>query len=265
MRKDTRFYWQDRIAQEQNRLYTSTTEEMEQRLRELYATQSRKIEDELFATLFKMDTDKYLRGEPYLNDLYRTKEYNELLQRLNELTRELGGEEVRITEEGLIHAYEEAQRILERWVPKGSRKVDFNLPTAIDPQTAVHEIWCLDGREFSDRIWHNKQKLLRELRSGIEDFAARGETPYKISRKLFERMGVQEYCSYRIARTETAHVQVMSQVDKYKTMGFATGTFYANDPCDECQEHDGRSYPLDTIKSLIPKHPNCTCSFLIDV
>jgi len=107
--------------------------------------------------------------------------------------------------------------------------------------------------------------LLEELRSGIEDYATRGESAYNMSRHIFRRINVQEYCSYRIARTETAHVQVMSQVDKYKTMGFTTGTFYANDPCIECQEYDGRSFPLDRIQQLIPKHPNCTCSFLIDV
>ncbi len=152
MRKSTRYYWQDRIQQEQTRLYNSTTQEMERALRELYASQQKKIEYELGSLFLKMESDKYTRGEPYLNDLYRTKEYNELLQHLNRLMRELGGEEVNITEQGLIKAYEEAQAILEKFVPKGLRRFDFNIPTAIDPQRAVHEIWCLDGREFSDRI-----------------------------------------------------------------------------------------------------------------
>lgn len=99
----------------------------------------------------------------------------------------------------------------------------------------------------------------------MADYVARGESAFEIARGITQRLKVNIFCAYRLARTETAHIQVVGQAEKYKEMGFTHAIYLANDPCSECAAYDGQRFTLDEIQGLIPKHPNCTCSFLIDV
>lgn len=241
-----------------------TIEDCRKELVRLYEQAQGNLYQSIAEVWLKMDRDIERRGEPYLNDLYRTTNYNRLLEHFAALCKELGGEEERIIEKSLIRAYEEAQEVIEQYAPQGALKTDFVIPKAMDVKQIVHQTWCLDGQEFSDRIWKNKRQLLKELTTALNDFASRGESAYDMERYLSKRLGVSEFCAYRIARTETAHAQVSGQVDKYKEMGFTHGIFKADDPCDECGSHDGERYTLDQIRGLIPKHPNCTCYFLLD-
>lgn len=97
----------------------------------------------------------------------------------------------------------------------------------------------------------------------MADFTARGETPYAIASGIKKRLDVDLYSAYRIARTETAHAQIKGQVDKYEEMGFNRAIWLATDACDECAELDGQEFDLDVIQTMIPRHPNCECSFLL--
>ena len=106
---------------------------------------------------------------------------------------------------------------------------------------------------------------MQDLAHTMADFAARGVSPYEISRGIVERLGVDEYCAYRIARTETAHAQIASTASKYKSMGFTHCRFNATDPCEDCKALHGKLFTLDEIQGVIPKHPNCECSFLLEV
>ena len=106
---------------------------------------------------------------------------------------------------------------------------------------------------------------MKQLTKTMADFTAKGESPYKLSQEIVRNLAADEYCAYRIARTETAHAQVKGQVDKYKSMGFTHGIFNATDPCEDCGELDGQIFTLDEIQTLIPRHPNCECGFLLKV
>lgn len=122
----------------------------------------------------------------------------------------------------------------------------------------------MDGKEFSDRIWKDKANLVRVLERTLADSAARGLGSFQIAMEIQSRLKSNIFCAYRIARTETAHAQVMGQTERYMEYGFTHGYYLATDPCDECGYHDGQRYTLRELQQLIPKHPNCTCSFLLD-
>lgn len=110
----------------------------------------------------------------------------------------------------------------------------------------------------------------------MADFIARGESPYSIAQGIVKRLAVDEYCAFRIARTETAHAQVKGMTDKYREMGFTHGKYLAREEakitpqgvkeaCDICQELNGKIFTLKELESMIPKHPNCECSFTLEV
>ena len=264
MPKSTRYYWTARIMQENHRNLLSTVEEMDGELRRLYERQTKALLADLYGVWMKMERDTEEHGHVYLNDLYRTDSYNRLLECFNSCAEILGGEQVEITERYLIDAYERAKRVVEQNVPDTYPRNTFVVPTAVDARQVVHHVWCLDGLEFSDRIWKDKRNLVRMLEKTLADSAARGLTSFEIAQEIKRRLRSNRFCAYRIARTETAHAQVMGQCDKYREYGFTHGVFQAVDPCGERAEHDGQRYTLTEIQRLIPKHPNCTCSFLVD-
>lgn len=263
-RKSTKHYWIDRIAEANERNLKLSKREYTRLLKELYAEQSEKLRQSIANVFMKMLADSE-DGKVYMNDLYRTNAYNELLNEFNERARALGSQQVKITEEALVKAYEMAAKVVSENVPPESISTSFNVPSAVDPKQAIHQVWCLDGREFSDRIWLNKKALVADLSRTMADFVARGDSPYKIAQGITDRLKVDEYCAYRLARTETAHAQVKGQIDKYREYGFTHGIYRSVDPCGECGELDGREFTLSELEHMIPKHPNCECSFDIKV
>lgn len=264
MPKSTMLYWPARVAQENRRNLRATVEDMEGELRKLYAAQSKELIQQLYDVWMKMERDSEEKGKVYLNDLYRTDSYNRLLEHFNECARALGGTQEEITERYLIEAYERAKETVSKYVPSTVPKPTFVVPTAVDAKQVVHHVWCLDGKEFSDRIWADKKNLVRKLSKTLADSAARGLTAFDIAQEIQRDLKSNLFCAYRIARTEAAHAQVMGQTEKYREYGFTHGIFLANDPCDECGYYDGQRFTLTELQGMLPKHPNCTCSFLID-
>jgi SPP1 gp7 family putative phage head morphogenesis protein len=257
-------YWARRIKEENERAARRTIKETDAELRKLYEQEANKLYNELLKVFAKIEKDSE-DGKIYLNDLYRTNRIYELLDYFNRRAVILGGKQTKITQKALIKVYENAQQIVEANVPKSVVRPSFVVPTAVPTEQIVNQVWCVDGKSFSDRIWQSKKKLVNDLSKTLSDTLMSGENGFKAAEKVAARMGVDESAAYRIVRTETAHAQIAGQTDKYKELGFRNGIFKATDPCDECGELDGQLFSLEEIKTLIPRHPNCECSFLIDI
>ena len=263
---DTVPYWVKRIVLANNRNLKRTNAQTEEQLRELYSKQSQKLYDLLLDIFNKIQRDTESEdGKIYTNDLYRTNNYHKIIEYFNKCAKAIGGEQLEITDRALLKTYEYAQSVVESYTPKSVIPFQFTVPEQINAEQAINQVWCLDGKEFSDRIWQSKTALVKDLAGTLADFTARGEAPYAIARGITERLKVDLYSAYRIARTETAHAQIKGQTDKYKAMGFTQGKWFATDGCAECQALDGKVFPLEQIQSMIPKHPNCECSFLLEV
>ena len=257
-------YWARRIEDENKKAYKRTVEETNQALRKIYQKQSESLYKELLAVLAKISKDNE-EGRVFINDLYRTNKMFALIQYFNKCSLKIGGEQIKITEKALIRAYEESQKIVEAELPKSIIKPSFIVPTAVDTKQLVNQTWCVDGLNFSERIWKNKEALTQDLTKSLGDLIARGKSPYQIAEGVAARLGVDESSAYRLVRTETAHAQIAGQANKYKELGFTHCRFKATDPCDECGQLDGKLFTLDEIKKKIPAHPNCECSFLLEV
>ena len=50
-------------------------------------------------------------------------------------------------------------------------------------KNAIYEKW-LDGSNFYDRIWNDKQKLLRELNTNLVHGITRGDSPDKMIKNI---------------------------------------------------------------------------------
>ena len=261
MNKD---YWTKRVEQENLNSQRRTIAQTEKELRKIYAKESEQLYNDLLNTLSKIADDAE-GGKVYANDLYRTQRFYELIEDFNKRAKAIGGKQLKLTKKALIDAYNNAKRIVGAEAPKSLLQPQFLVPSAIDTEQIVTQVWCLDGKNFSDRIWLSKQRLVQDLSQSLSDLVARGKTPYYIAQGVAARLGVDEYAAYRLVRTETAHAQIEGQIDKYKEMGFTKGKFVATDPCDDCAALNGQIFTLDELRTMLPRHPNCECSFLLEI
>jgi SPP1 gp7 family putative phage head morphogenesis protein len=264
-RKDLEHYWPDRIIERNERNLKLTTKECEKELTKLYAAQGELLRDEINKVLLKVVSDLANGNELLINDLYRNRRYWRLLEHINQNLTNLGKEEISITEKHLIKMYEITEQVIEDNVPEGLIKDSFLVPQVIDLKDVVHHTWCLDGKEFSDRIWTNKQKLNQQLQKSLADSVARGLSPWAIAQEIEKNMETSAYNAYRIARTETCHIQIYAQTQKYKEMGFTHGKYLGTNCCDECKKLNGQRFALDELEKLIPHHPHCTCTYTLEV
>ncbi|MEJ9209753.1 minor capsid protein, partial [Paenibacillus larvae] len=72
---------------------------------------------------------------------------------------------------------------------------------------------------YSDRIWANKAKLIRELDTNLAQSLIRGDNVNKTARTLSERMQVSFSNAARLVQTESAHIVSQATYDSYRESG----------------------------------------------
>lgn len=135
---------------------------------------------------------------------------------------------------------------------------------ALDKRTikqAVSFPWS--GENFSDRIYGNKQKLLRTLKSEITNSLIRGDSLQQTSKTVAKRLGVSVSDATRLTQTETGAVITSSNKRMYKDFGLEMYRYLAtlDDRTSKvCQSLDGRVFEVEEMTSGVnapPMHPRC--------
>ena len=186
------------------------------------------------------------------------------MEEINERLTKLGQAQIEITEPAIVQAYQETIDTIDENIADSVQNVDVSLLNArmIDANQVVNQTWCLDGKNFSDRVWQDKAKLLANMKKALADALVQGKSPWEIAKSMSDTMGVSRRNAYRLVRTETAHAQTYAQTERYKQYGFTKGKFLASpNCCEHCHEHDGEIFTLDELEKLLPVHPNCRCTY----
>ena len=266
MAKRRNNYWQERIKKEQENSYKRLNKDTERELAAIYSEQATALRNSILEVFAKMESQK-ATGEPIqANDLYRNRRYWELLEEINERLKVLGREQIRITEPAIVKAYQETLDIVDSNIVATTSAVNTALLNAhaIDGKQIVNQVWCLDGKNFSDRVWSDKQKLMPQIKKALSDALVQGKSPWEIAKAMSDKLEVSRENAFRLVRTETAHAQVYAQTQRYKEYGFTKGKFLASPTCcHECQEHNGEIYTLEELEKLLPVHPRCTCTYTL--
>lgn len=259
-------YWENRIQEEREKSYKRLNKDTERELAAIYHEQATALRDSILEVFAKIEATK-AAGEPIqANDLYRNRRYWELLDEINERLRILGREQIRVTEPAIVKAYQDTLEAVDSNIVAATGSVNTALMNAhaIDGRQIIDQVWCLDGKNFSDRVWTDKQKLLPQIKKALSDSLVQGKSPWEIAKAMSDKLEVSRENAYRLVRTETAHAQVYAQTQRYKEYGFTKGRFLASDTCcDECHAHDGEIYTLEELEKMLPVHPRCTCTYTL--
>lgn len=266
-------YWADRVNRELEEARSRTLKQTEAELRKVYSDQATKMYARIVQVFNKILKDSK-SDKIMINDLYRTKRYWELLDYINSNLSSLGERELEIIRKALIETYEYAGKVIdeqpqsknigEHGSPRSAEPtISFLNTSAIKPEDVINQVWAMDGKDFSSRIWNNKKALFEQLTKLLQDYMVQGVSPWTIAEKLSEALQKSEYEAYRLVRTETAHLQIKAKTEKYKAMGYTKGKYIGTNCCDECKKLTGKIFTLDELETLIPQHPNCRCDFLL--
>lgn len=126
---------------------------------------------------------------------------------------------------------------------------------------AIQYPWS--GEMFSERIWANRDRLVKELRQVLIQGLIQGTSVPKMTKLLKDRMGVNRSYAERIIRTESNFVLNESTAQGYEANGVEKYEILATldtKTSKICRKMDGKVFKVSERKQGInypPFHPNC--------
>ena len=249
-------YWQDRMANAQTKISNKSVRAIETQMRRYYASTMKKVIGEFEATLDKLLATAEAGKEPTPADLYKLDKYWTLQAQAREELEKLGARQVALLSRQFELQWFEVYHSIS--LP-GSPS--FNTMDRKAVQQLISQIWCADGKSWSQRIWQNNQALLETLNEGLIHIVASGKKNRELKQLLQERFNVSYSRADALVRTETAHIQTQAARKRYEDYGVEMVQVWA-DPderrCEVCGELHKKKYPVGSALP-IPAHPRCRC------
>ena len=111
----------------------------------------------------------------------------------------------------------------------------------------INKPWTKDGKNFSSRIWTNKQMLVNELNTTLTRGIITGQDPQKIIDVISSRMKTSKNNAGRLVMTEQAFFGETAQHDSFTELGVdlyeVVATIDAH-TSEICQDMDGKVFHM---------------------
>lgn len=134
----------------------------------------------------------------------------------------------------------------------------------------VNEKWCND-KNFSDRIWGNRQKLADFLNREFAQAIARGDSYERIMKTMRQKFDkVSRNDMFRLIYTEDTYIQAESSIRQFEEMGdeqYRISVVKDGRTCPICKEKAQKVYNIKDRtpgENFPPFHPWCRCTFTIE-
>lgn len=185
----------------------------------------------------------------------------------------LGKSEQRFMDESMRNMYETTYRKTYgafRWgidpadpgAQQGAYKSIGRTLTERKIEAVLRHPWS--GEDYSGRIWHNKDEMMRNLRQTLIGGAVRGESITDITHDMQRRIESSATNARRLIRTESMHFANQGQVGGFRAVGYRhVEVMVAIDErtCPDCVGHEGERYTVEEAGNVLPLHPNCRCTW----
>ncbi len=128
---------------------------------------------------------------------------------------------------------------------------------------AISKPWARDGKDFSSRIWDNKNLLLHSLQTEITQSLILKEGTDSLSNRIVKRLNVSYNNARRLVETETAYIQERASFDVYDELEVEKYQILAtldNRTTDICRHLDGEIFDKKDAKIGVTAPPfHCYC------
>lgn len=132
-----------------------------------------------------------------------------------------------------------------------------------DIKKIISKPWAVDGRDFSERIWSDRTKLVNELHQVMMRGFTTGSGQWKMTEDLVKRMNVSYSNAARLISTETAFVRSTSDAQAFKDTDVEQYKYVATldrRTSQVCRSLDGKIFDLKDREVGVnapPMHPRC--------
>lgn len=139
----------------------------------------------------------------------------------------------------------------------------FNRLDARRVQNAVDMAWARDGKNFSSRIWQDKERTVNSLNEVLTQSIIRGENPHKAIERLAQKMYTSKNNAGRLYMTESAAIASRGQQQCYRELGVEEFEFVCtldSHTSEICRRMDGMHFPMTQYEIGVtapPMHPYC--------
>ena len=253
-------YWQDRMAESQAKFTTKKVKDTEAQLIKYYKKTMETVINDFELTYQKLLTTVGDGREPTPADLYKLDKYWQLQAQLKTELQKLGDNSAALLSRQFTEQYigiYETMALPDR----------LNLFSTIDKRLAqqmINQIWCADGKSWSQRIWDNTDKLQQALNDNLINCVVGGKKTTQLKDMLQEEFNVSYSRADSLVRTEMAHIQTQAARQRYEDNGVKQVEIWADKDerrCEICGKLHETKYPVGGAIP-IPAHPRCRCCII---
>lgn len=286
-------YWLKR-SEELDKVAKMTEKEVMKKLSALYRDAFRSIEKEVNDFMMKYAVDHKLDYATVTQMLtpIDLAEYNEKIQELHAMYRDTKSEYIKIEIERLkarskITRLRALQDAINVELCKVTHEYQMTLEDTLIglfsaqyekacelmgvmapgiPREAIKKIieYPYAGKMFSDRIWDNKDALVKYIQQDLTVGIIRGDSIQKMARQLKKDLNVLYYQAERLVRTETNYAMNQGHLKGYADSGVVEKyEFLAaidSRTSKLCKNQNGKVYKLSDATvgvNFPPLHPHC--------
>ena len=257
-------YWIDRDEETKRRIMEKTDEELERQLKKYYRQSRNSVIDEFEATYDKLIATIQKGKEPTPADLYKLDKYWQMQGKIAKELTKLGDKQAAAMSKKFVEQWAQTYIQLaintDLYFGEVDRRIAFQM---------VNQIWCADGKSWSQRIWNNIGKLQETLNESLIECVVTGKKTTELRNMLQYRFDVSYSQADTIIRTETAHIQTQAAAQRYMDLGIEKYLILGNEN-DSCGSHKVNCSDMDRQEFFFsemqigvnapPFHPNCKCT-----
>ena len=125
-------------------------------------------------------------------------------------------------------------------------------------EKVIHRPWAVDGKNFSERIWSNKQKLISEVHKELTQNIMLGQDPQKAIDAIARKMNTSKHNAGRLVMTEEAYFSSAAQKDCFNDLNVEQYEIVAtldSHTSEICQSLDGQVFPMKDYEPGITAPP----------
>lgn len=114
-------------------------------------------------------------------------------------------------------------------------------------EKVISKPWAVDGKNFSERIWGNKERLIREVHNELTQNIMLGADPQKAIDKIAKKMNASKTNAGRLVMTEEAYFSSQAQKDCFNELDVEQYEIVAtldSHTSDICRGLDGKVFPM---------------------
>ena len=286
-------YWLKR-SEELDKVATKVEKEVMKELSTLYRDAFRSIEKEVNDFMMKYAVDHKLDYATVTQMLtpIDLAEYNQKIEELYAMYRDTGSEYIKIEIDRLnarakITRLQALQDAINVELTKVTHEYQMTLEDTLiglftEQYKEVSELmgvmapvinreaiktiieYPYAGKMFSDRIWDNKDALVKHIKQNLTAGIIRGDSIQKMSRQMKKDLNVLYYQAERLVRTETNYAMNQGHLKGYADSGVVEKyEFLAaidSRTSKLCKNQNGKVYKLSDATVGVnypPLHPNC--------